>query len=336
MPDPPLDLERAYTGRRVCVTGGAGFIGSHLAEALDKLGAEVSVIDDLSCGSLENLAALGDRVRFVRGSILEPADLAEATAGAEVIFHVAALTSVPASVETPQPYHRINATGTLGVLEAARAAGARRVIYAASSSAYGDRGKAALVESLAPQPASPYAASKCAGELMLSAYAHCYGLSGVSLRYFNIFGPRQRPDSPYAAVIPLFGTALLHGDTPTIYGDGSQSRDFTPVANAVRANLLAGASARSLRGETVNVACGRRCTVSEVLEKMAAILGVEAAPAFAPPRVGDILHSQASIERAADLLGYEPVVHMEEGLKETLEWMREQESGVRSQESGAD
>ncbi|MCH8164696.1 MAG: NAD-dependent epimerase/dehydratase family protein [Planctomycetes bacterium] len=314
------DIENAYQGRRVCVTGGAGFIGSHLVAALVKFGAEVSVIDDLTAGSPQNLPTAPGRVRLVQGSILDSQALAEAVDGAELIFHLAALTSVPGSVEQPDRYHQVNATGTMQVLEAARAAGTKRLIYASSSSIYGDRGRGPVVETMTPQPTSPYAAAKGAGELMLRAFAHCHGFSCISLRYFNIFGARQRPDSPYAAVIPRFAEALLKGKKPTIYGDGTQTRDFTHVANAVQANLLAGASTKPLHGEAVNIACGTSYSLLQLIEMMAQILGVEPRYELGPSRVGEVMHSRASIDAAAKLLGYKPVVELKEGLKMALEY----------------
>ena len=318
------ELKPAYRGRRVCVTGGAGFIGSHLVSALVELGADVSVIDDLSNGRRQNLPEPA-RGRLVAGSILDPAVLAKAVAGAQVIFHFAALTSVAESVERPEDYLNVNDTGTLRVLEAARAAAApgHRVVYAASSSVYGDRGEIALAETLAPRPASLYAASKCAGEQILSAYAESHGLSCISLRYFNVFGPRQHSDSPYAAVIPRFAEALLAGRRLTVYGDGTQTRDFTHVADAVRANLLAGASERALRGESVNIACGRRSDLLSLIRLMGEILGVEPAYELAPPRAGEVKHSLADITAAGQLLGYRPLVSLEKGLRETLAYFAE-------------
>ncbi|MHC4785250.1 MAG: NAD-dependent epimerase/dehydratase family protein [Planctomycetota bacterium] len=304
------------------MTGGAGFIGSHLCDALVALGAEVSVIDDLSTGSEENLEAIRQRIRFVQGSILDPAALFQATSGALLIFHQAAATSVPASVEQPQRYHEINATGTLRVLEAARVGTSdeTRVISASSSSVYGDREESPLLETMMPRPLSPYAASKCAGELLLRTYAACYGLSGVSLRYFNVFGARQRPDSPYAAVIPRFAQALIQKNQPVIYGDGLQTRDFTHVSNAVRANLLAGACTAELTGQVVNAACGRSTNLLELLGMMREILGVEAEPQHLPPRIGDVLHSRADISLARELLGYEPATSLGDGLKDAVAW----------------
>lgn len=324
----PAGVEGAYEGRKVCVTGGAGFIGSHLCRALVDLGAEVTVIDDLSSGTLENLKPVESRIRFVTGSILDPSALAQAVRDAAVIFHNAALTSVPASVEQPALFNEVNATGTLRVFEAARLATGHdpsevRVVYASSSSAYGDRGGEPAVETMPPRPLSPYAAAKCAGELTARAYACCYGLSSVCLRYFNIFGSRQRPDSPYAAAIPRFAQAMLQGERPTVYGDGAQTRDFTHVTNAVRANLLAGASPERFSGDVVNVACGTSISILELVERMAARLGVEPAYESAPARTGDILYSRADITKAKALLGYEPVTGLDDGLKDALQYYRE-------------
>lgn len=316
-----------YRNRNVCVTGGAGFIGSHLCEALVRYGANVTVIDDLSNGLRDNLAAIADRIRFVEGSILDPIALKAAFEGVEIVFHQAAIASVPRSVKEPARYFEINATGTLRVLEAARASsqqhasagGIRRVVYAASSSAYGDRDELPKVETMSPMPLTPYASAKFAGEHLLRTYCYCYGLSGVSLRYFNIFGPRQRPDSPYAAVIPRFAQAYLTGSKPVIFGDGLQTRDFTFVENAVRANLLAGASENDLRGEVINIACGERFTLLELVNAIAQHLGVKPEYELAPPRLGEVRHSLASIDAARQLIGYEPAVRFHEGLKITLD-----------------
>jgi nucleoside-diphosphate-sugar epimerase len=313
-------LRQHYDGRRVCVTGGAGFIGSHLCAGLAEVGADVAVIDDLSTGRASNLPA---GARLVEGSILDARALADACDGATVVFHLAAHTSVPRSMEEPAGCFEVNATGTLEVLEAARAAGAGRVVFASSSSVYGDQPAQPKVETMSPDPRSPYAASKLAGEMLLATWARAFGLSSVSLRYFNIFGPRQRPDSPYAAVIPRFAEALLAGRAATIYGDGLQTRDFTPVANAVHANLLAGACPDDLDGEPLNVACGVSCTVLELADAVAAALGLEPRLEHAPARAGDVLHSRASIDAARARLGYEPLVGFEAGLAETVAWYRE-------------
>lgn len=332
-------LRSHYQGLPVCVTGGTGFIGGHLVDALHSLGAVVTVIDDLSNSDLEHLSGLIDmdpnRVRFVEGSILDDEALDDAicakqTAGAfapaAVVFHLAALGSVPRSIAEPQRNWSVNATGTLRVLEACRRARTQRVMFAASSSAYGDppgAGKAAKVETLPAMPLSPYAASKLAGENLLSVYAQCYGLSTVSLRYFNIFGPRQSADSAYAAVIAAITKRLLEGMPPTIYGDGRQTRDFTYVANAVLATLLAGAADRPLKGEVVNVGTGRRISVLELCEHLAKACGKEGlTPVFEPVRTGDVRDSLADITRAKQLLGYEPFASLEDGLKETVEWSK--------------
>lgn len=308
-----------YRNRRVCVTGGAGFIGSHLCDALVMHGAIVSVIDDLSNGRRENLKSIADRVRFVEGSILDSPALQSAMEGAAIVFHQAAIASVPRSVLEPALYFEVNARGTVNVLEAARSMKIDRVIYAASSSAYGDQAQSPKVETMSAMPLSPYASAKFAGEHFLRTYCHCYGLSGMSLRYFNIFGSRQRVDSPYAAVIPRFVDAFLNGKKPVIYGDGAQTRDFTHVSNAVHANLLAGACAKKLRGEVVNIACGESYSLLQLIDSIAKLLKVKPEFEKAPPRVGEVLHSRASIDAARELIGYAPVMEFHEGLKRTIE-----------------
>lgn len=307
----------AYGGMRVCVTGGAGFIGSHLVEALDGLGAHVTAIDDLCNGFRDNLKGRSDRVRLVEGSILDADAMSRAAEGAAVIFHLAALGSVPRSVEEPMRYHRVNVDGTLAVLEVARKTGAR-VAYSASSSAYGDTPTLPKVESMRNDPRSPYAVTKLAGEEYGRAYALCYGVAFVGLRYFNIFGPRQREDSQYAAVIPRWAAAIRAGRRPLVYGDGSQTRDFTHVHNAVHANLLAGRTTRPLEGETVNIGCGEKYSLLELLAQMNAVLGTSAQPDFQPPRAGDVKDSLAAIGAARALIGYEPVVTFADGLRTTL------------------
>jgi len=315
----------AFRGRGVCVTGGAGFIGSHLVDALVEQGARVSVLDDCSTGRRSNLRrhldGNGTAIRFVEGSILDPAALDEAMAGVDLVYHQAAVTSVPRSVEQPAETMRTNVTGTLEVLEAARRAAARRVVYASSSSVYGNPpvgGETPKQETLRPDPQSPYAASKLTGEHLLRSWAICYGLQTCSIRYFNVFGARQRADSTYAAVIPRFGAAYRAGERPVIYGDGRQTRDFTHVSNVVRGNLLAGSSDARLDGGAVNVACGDSVSVLELARLVAATLGVEPAWDHAEARVGEVLHSRADVTLARDLLGYEPVIGLEEGLRRTL------------------
>lgn len=316
-------LSDFYRGRRICVTGGAGFIGSHLCEALVQHGANVSVIDDLSNGLRENIRT----DQFVEGSILDQTKLARAIAGAEVVFHQAAVASVPRSVMEPRLYFEVNARGTLEFLEAARAHNVMRVVYAASSSVYGDSPELPKRETQQPLPLSPYASAKFAGEHFLRTYCICYGLSGVSLRYFNIFGPRQRPDSPYAAVVPRFIDAFLHAEKPVIYGDGAQTRDFTYVANAVHANLLAGACDKPLRGESLNIACGGSYSLLQLLEEIARQLNRSAECEFAPPRPAEVKHSRASIDAARDLIGYAPIIDFEEGLRRTVEWHKARRGG---------
>lgn len=314
---------KAFDGARVLVTGGAGFIGSHLAEALATLGASVVVLDDLAAGDRQKLKAAeaAGKVEFVRGSILDEQALSRCSADCRYVFHQAALGSVPGSVDDPVRYHAVNATGTLAVLEAARRAGAARVIFAASSSAYGETPTLPKVETIAPQPLSPYAATKVAGEALCRAYSASYGLDTAPLRYFNIFGPRQSPDSAYAAVIAAFAKAMLAGKRPIIYGDGEQSRDFTFVHNAVHANLLAARAQHPIDGEPINVACGERVTVNALAVAMAAALErPELTPIHHPDRAGDVKHSLADLSRARAVLGYQPIVGFKEGLRATVAW----------------
>jgi nucleoside-diphosphate-sugar epimerase len=330
-------LRRHYEGRAVCVTGGAGFIGGHLIDALLSLGATISVIDDLSNSTLSHLAGLielePERIRFVHGSILDDDAMADAAEGAGTIFHLAAVGSVPLSVAHPQRAWSVNATGTVRVLEAARKAWGRpapsnRVVFAASSSAYGDDPSLPKVETQPPRALSPYAASKLAGEHALAAWSHSYGISTASLRYFNIFGPRQSADSAYAAVIAAFAKRLLAGEPPLIYGDGSQSRDFTSVTNAVLATLVAGACERPLAGEVFNVGTGRRVTILELARIMAERAGMpHLQPEFAPARAGDVPHSLADFSRARQVLGYEPIASLEDGLEETMAWYKREMAG---------
>jgi nucleoside-diphosphate-sugar epimerase len=310
-----------FRGSRVLVTGGAGFIGSHLCDALVQLGAKVIVIDDLSGGDTANLPG---EVEFVRASILDLPALDRVMEGCRFVFHQAALGSVPRSIEEPRLYHDVDTTGTLNVLESARLAGAKRVMFAASSSVYGDAApNLAKVETMPMLPRSPYAAAKSAGEALMGAYARSLGIDTVSLRYFNIFGPRQNANSAYAAVIAAFAKAMMASDSPNIFGDGSQSRDFTFVINAVHANLLAATCLRPLDGEAVNVAMGHSVTVHELVMKMSALFGPKVKPAhYGPVRAGDVLHSLADISKAKTLLGYEPLVGFDEGLRQTVAWYR--------------
>lgn len=320
--DWPLLHGGYFRSRRALVTGGAGFIGSHLATALAQLGASVVVLDDLSGGFRENLIG-ANSIEFLEGSILDQRLLKRAADGCDCVFHEAALGSVPRSVKEPRLFHEVNTTGTLNVLEAAREAGVRRVMFAASSSAYGDSVNLPKVESMPAQPKSPYAATKVAGEALLTSYSASYGLDTASLRYFNIFGPRQNANSAYAAVIAAFAAALLAGKRPLIFGDGEQSRDFTYVDNVVHANLLAARSKNNLAGAVINVACGDRISVNELAAKMAALLGrSDLSPVYEPERAGDVKHSLADLRLARQLLGYEPIVAFDAGLESTVEWYR--------------
>jgi UDP-glucose 4-epimerase len=314
-------------GRVVCVTGGAGFIGGHLVDALVSLGCRIRIIDDLSNSSADHIAELieldPDRVQFIRGSILDDGALAEAVAGTDIVFHLAAMSSVPRSIAEPERTYAVNATGTLRVAEAARKARCRRIIYSASSSAYGQSIHLPKVETDTPAPVSPYGASKLAGEHVMLAWAQSYGLSTLSLRYFNIFGPRQPADSPYSAVIAVFAKKLLSGEQPVIFGDGTQSRDFTFVANAVLANLQAAATDKPLAGDVVNIGSGTRTDLASLARAMAERCGApHLGPRFEPARTGDVLHSQADISAARKLLGYSPVVSLEDGLSLTIDWHR--------------
>jgi nucleoside-diphosphate-sugar epimerase len=306
----------------VLITGGAGFIGSHLAHALNELGAQVTVLDDLSGGG--NPAALPPAVEFVKGSILDQPLLQKCTDGRRFVFHQAALGSVPRSVTQPRLYNDVNTLGTLNVLEAARAAKTQRVMFAASSSAYGDSPTLPKIETMPVAPRSPYAATKVAGESFLAAYSASYGLDTCSLRYFNIFGPRQSADNAYAAVIAAFAKALLNGKRPSIFGDGEQSRDFTFVDNAVHANLLAARRPEPIGGVVINIACGAYITVNDLARQMAHWLGrSELTPVYSPERAGDVKHSLADLSRAVKILGYQPIVDFTRGLESTMIWYKE-------------
>ena len=310
-----------FSGSRVLITGGAGFIGSHLAEALVQLGAQVIVLDDLSGGTRDNLRSFSP-VEFVHGSILNFDLVAQCTSGCRWVFHQAALGSVPRSVEEPRLYTDVNIIGTLNVLEAARKANVQRLMFAASSSTYGEN-PVPWIETLPPMPKSPYAATKLAGEGLVRAWAASYGLDTVSLRYFNIFGPRQNANSAYAAVIAAFAKALLEARRPTIYGDGTQSRDFTFVANVVHANLLAARREHALRGEVINVGCGGQISINQLASAMAdALTRPDLTPVYEGERLGDIKHSFADLARAKEMLGYRQIVNFEAGLEQTIKWYK--------------
>jgi nucleoside-diphosphate-sugar epimerase len=307
---------------RYLVTGGAGFIGSNIAEALVKRGERVVVLDDLSTGYEKNIAHLRKDLTFIKGDVRDEKTVREALAGVDYVLHEAALASVPRSIEDPMLVTDVNVRGTLVMLDEARRAGVKRFVYAASSSAYGDTETLPKVESMTPQPLSPYAASKLMGEYYCAVYAHVYGMSTVSLRYFNIFGPRQDPKSQYSAVIPIFASHLLAGTQPSIFGDGEQSRDFTYIENVVEANILASRCERA-RGQTVNIACGGHYTLNDLFNQMRGIIGSSIAPRYAEPRAGDVRHSHADISAAEKLIGYKVAVPFVEGLRRTVAWYRE-------------
>ncbi len=310
------------------VTGGAGFIGSHIVTALAQRGETVRVLDNLSTGSRENLAHLecgsiasGAKVEFLEGDITDPKSCREACRGVRAVYHEAAQVSVPLSIKDPTRSYEINVFGTLRMLEAAREAGVSNFVFAASSAAYGDAEELPKHEAMIPRPLSPYASAKVAGEHLLQVWAHVHGLRTVSLRYFNIFGPRQADDSPYTGVIALFAKALIEGRAPTIFGDGEQTRDFTYVDNVVAANLAAVERAVP-GGSVINVGTGERISINQLYHAMAAQLESKLQPKYAPPRAGDVQHSLASLERAKELLGYAPNVAWTKGLATTVDWYR--------------
>jgi len=303
------------------VTGGAGFIGSHLVEALLARGDRVRVLDNLSTGRKSNLATVADRIELVEGDLTDRQAVTRAVEGVELVFHQAALASVPLSVERPLEVHAACATGTLVLLEAARGAGVKRLVYAASSAAYGDQPTAAKRESDPAQPQSPYAAAKLAAEHYCRAYTQTFGFETVSLRYFNVFGPRQDPAGPYSAVIPKFVSQMLAGRRPVIFGDGRQSRDFTYVGNVVAGNLLA-AEVPAAAGRTINLADGRATTLLQLVDLLNDLLGTALEPDFQPARAGDIHQSLADITLARTLLGYHPQVTLEDGLRRSIEYFR--------------
>jgi nucleoside-diphosphate-sugar epimerase len=318
MQHPTFDL---YRGLPVLVTGGAGFIGSHLTRALLAAGAHVLVLDNFSHGSPDNLRDIESQIGILQGDIRNPDDCHKAADGRTVIFHLAALGSVPRSVEQPLLYNEVDVLGTLHILEAARHAGARRVVYSASSSAYGDTPVLPKVETMSPAPKSPYAVAKLASELYCRVYSEVYNLSTCCLRYFNVFGPRQNPNSQYAAVIPAFVDALLKGNSPRIYGDGEQTRDFCFVGNVVKANMLAGVGGspeKPLKGQSVNIACGENISLNAMLDKMQKLLNTRIAPTYLPPRAGDVRDSLADISAARELLDYTPDTYFNEGLALTV------------------
>ena len=306
---------------RILVTGGGGFIGSNLARALVERGDEVVVLDNFATGRRDNLRPIEGRFALVEADVRDRAAVSSATEGCDYVLHQAALPSVPRSVEAPLDSNSVNVDGTLSVLEAARAAGVRRVVFAASSAAYGETPTLPKVETMPANPLSPYAASKLAGEHYLRAYHACYGLETVSLRYFNVFGPYQNPESQYAAVIPRFIVAALADRAPTIFGDGQQSRDFCHIDNAIEANICA-MTAPGAAGQVFNIACGERITLLDVIGLLERIVGHPIRPDHQPSRAGDVKHSLADITLARTILGYTASVGFEAGLARTVEWYR--------------
>jgi len=304
---------------RYVVTGGAGFIGSNIVDELVRRGHRVVVFDDLSSGHQANLALSAGKMEFRKGSICDPATLAAACRGADYVLHLAARTSVPRSVAEPLETNQVNVEGTLNVLLAARDANVKRVVFAASSSAYGETPALPKVETMQPEPISPYGVSKLTGELYAQVFDRVYGLETVSLRYFNVFGPRQDPNSQYSGVLSRFITALLENQPPVVYGDGEQSRDFTYVANVVDATLRS-CEAPGASGKVLNVGTGQRFTLNETLRLLGKITGKNATARYDPPRAGDIKDSQADITLARKILAYEPTIGFEEGLRRTWEW----------------
>ncbi|GMU32555.1 MAG: epimerase [Planctomycetia bacterium] len=301
------------------VTGGAGFIGSHLVHRLVELGHSVRVLDDLSSGKRENLVDVLSKTDWIQGDMADPAIARRACRGVDVVLHEAAVPSVPKSVDDPATSHRSNVEGTFQLLLAARDEKVRRFIYAGSSSAYGESPTLPKVESMPTDPLSPYAVQKLTGEFYCRAFAKCYGLQTLTMRYFNVFGPRQDPRSQYAAAIPAFVMAILQDRAPTVYGDGEQTRDFTYIENVIHANLLA-AKAERTNGEVVNVACGGRISINRIIADINRYFGKNIKPNYLPDRQGDIKHSAADISLARKVIGYEPIVSTLDGLKLTMDW----------------
>jgi UDP-glucose 4-epimerase len=303
------------------VTGGAGFIGSHMVRTLLERGERVRILDNFATGKREHLVPLAGRIEVIEGDVRYLNNVQEAVAGADYVLHLAALPSVARSVRTPIESNDVNVVGTLNLLVAARDAGVKRVVYSASSSAYGNSPTLPKEETMPNDPLSPYAVNKLTGELYCRTFTRVYGLETVSLRYFNVFGPRQDPTSQYSAVIPRFISAIMAGRAPVIYGDGEQSRDFSYVQNAVEASLLA-CTAPGVAGETINVGCGQRVNLNELVRMIGRLVGRQVEPVYEAVRAGDVRHSLAAIEKAARLLGYQPSVGLEEGLRRTLEWLQ--------------
>jgi len=304
------------------VTGGAGFIGSNICKILVAQGCSVRVVDNLLTGKKSNLAEVIDEIEFIEADMGDPEVARLAVKDIDAVLHQGALPSVPLSIDNPANTHKHCVDATFTLLLAARDAGVKRFVYAASSSAYGDTPVLPKVETMATSPLSPYAVAKLVGEYYCSVFYKVFGLETISLRYFNVFGPHQDPASQYAAAIPAFVTAVLKGEPPTVYGDGEQSRDFTYIDNVVEANLLA-ARAKQTKGEVVNIACGEAVTVNDVIDIINEVLEKNVKPIYAPARAGDVKHSLADIARAREVIGFEPVIGFEDGLRKAIDWYRE-------------
>jgi UDP-glucose 4-epimerase len=322
-----MDLIKATTP--CLVTGGAGFIGSHLAQQLVAMGCTVRVVDNLSTGDIANLTPIANQIDFVEGDLCDPSVCARVVDGMQIVFHVAALPSVPRSIKEPWSSHDSNVNATVRLLQACVPAGVERVVYSSSSSVYGDTPTLPKTESMEPLPRSPYAASKLSSEQYVLAYARGGLLEGVALRYFNVFGPRQSPTSAYAAVIPLFLAAVRDGRPATVFGDGSQTRDFTFVADVVAANILAATRPADIAsGQVANIGAGNRTSLLDLVALIARVAGRPLHPAFLPARDGDVRHSLADLDRAARVLGYRPTVNLEEGMRRTWEWLNDSTGSV--------
>ncbi len=306
------------------ITGGAGFIGSNLARYVLEKGHDVVVLDNFATGKRENLSEVLDKITLIEGDIRDRAAVDRAVAGCAAIFHEGALGSVPRSVAEPVLSHDVNVNGTITVLEAARAAGVKRIVFAASSSAYGEQPESPKIETMPVLPISPYAAGKAACEAYMQAYAAAYGMETVSLRYFNVFGPRQDPFGAYAAVIPAFVSKLLKNERPVVFGDGEQTRDFCFIENVCSANWLAAhAPAQNCDGKPMNIACHAAVSLNQILDKLKSLLGKNLEPVFQPTRAGDVKHSLADISRAKKMIGYEPLVYFDQGLERAIDWYTE-------------
>lgn len=309
---------------RYLLTGGAGFIGSNLTRYILDKGCEAVVLDNFSTGKRENLSEIADRITLIEGDIRSAADVEKALEGCSGVFHLGALGSVPRSIANPVASHDNNVNGTINVLECMRKASVKRIVFSASSSAYGNQKVSPKVETMPVLPISPYAASKAACEGYMQAYAAVFGIEAITLRYFNVFGPRQDPNSVYAAVIPIFVSTLLKGKQPTINGDGEHSRDFSFVENVCYANWLGmNVEAEKCDGRPINIACNRQTSLNQIYKKLQELLKTDIEPIYGPERKGDVKHSLADITRAKEVLGYEPLVYFEEGLERAIDWYKE-------------